>query len=73
MKMFKPGDRVRLYSGRDAGTVEQVHADARRILVRWDTGRLGSWPAHALGRLDDEAPPEDTPMALDAEAWEDDA
>lgn len=73
---YRPGGRVRLHSGRDTGTVTIISPPTERnifasIQVVWDTGRTAwQWP-HELVILADDQPPTDTPMALDAEAWED--
>lgn len=52
---FKEGDRVRLHSGADVGTVVAVPSTFR-VLVRWDTGSHGDWRVNELVAVaDDEA------------------
>lgn len=50
------GARVRLYSGSETGTIEQLRGWNHIAIVRWDTGRTGSWPLYALQRIADDRP-----------------
>lgn len=58
---LRVGSRVRLYSGGDTGTIAKV--TDRRAIVRWDTGRTGSWPLYALQRLADQNDPGTSSLA----------
>lgn len=45
--LFREGDRVRLHSGADVGTVKSIPSTFR-VLVEWDSGSHGSWHVNEL-------------------------
>lgn len=52
---FREGDRVRLHSGRDFGTVKSIPSTFH-VLVEWDSGSHGSWHVNELVRLAESEP-----------------
>lgn len=49
---FREGDRVRLHSGANVGTVKEV-TSTFRVLVEWPSGWQGSWHVNELVRVEE--------------------